>query len=61
MASPSRFTGLGHFFYGRKIIGFDAGTNRRFTHLEALADGFIIFDGVVFHIEQNEASGATSE
>ena len=61
MASPSRFTGLGHLFYCRKVIGFDAGTNRRFIHLEAQADGFIIFDGKVFHIDQNQPSGATSE
>ncbi len=61
MASPSRRTGMGHFFYGRKIIGFDAGPNRRFTHLMALADGVIIFDGGVFHIGQNEPLGAKGE
>ena len=61
MASTSRCTGLGHFIYGRKIIGCDAGPNRRFTHLMALADGVIIFDGGVFHIGQNEPSGAKGE
>ena len=59
MAPSPGFTNRGHFFYGFQISGRDAGTNRRFTHLMALADGFIIF--TVFHIEQSLPSGPGNE
>jgi len=57
MASPASFTGFGHFFYGREIMGFDAGTNGQFTYLKALTDDLINFAGGVFHVKLKGPSG----